>query len=388
MGSQFPSNASSSARPPISRRTVLRTGGVIGAGLALGMASAQPALADPPWFAKLSPEQQVAQRVIFSYPGATPSDELLQLIKDGMVGGLIFFGENILSLAQITDVVSELRAAHAQSPTSATPLILTTDQEGGVVRRLRGQEPLLSAKQMGASADRVAEATKGGRGAGLILRQVGMNLNLAPVEDVYREEGNFDDRFGRSFSSDWMVCGELGAAFVRAQQATGVAATAKHYPGLGWATRDENTDLGVVTLTQPADEIRSVDEAAFGPVIDAGVQLVMTSWATYPAIDPDYPAGLSKIFVGGELRGRQHFRGVTITDALEAGALAPFGDTGERSVLSADAGMDLLLCSARDVGQGQEAVAAVTAALGSGRLNPGHFKIALTRVRRLRDSLS
>ncbi|MGN6414999.1 glycoside hydrolase family 3 N-terminal domain-containing protein, partial [Flexivirga sp.] len=134
--------------------------------------------------------------------------------------------------------------------------------------------------------------------------------------------------------------------------------------------------------------IRGVDEAAFGPVIDDGVQLVMTSWATYPALDPDYPAGLSKIFVGGELRGRQHFRGVTITDALEAGALAPFGDTGERSVLSADAGMDLLLCSARDVGQGQEAVAAVTAALGSGRLNPGHLKIALTRVRRLRDSLS
>lgn len=373
---------------PISRRTVLRAGGVIGSGLALGALSTQPALADPPWFAKLSTEQQVGQRVIFSYPGATPSDELLQLIKDGLVGGVIFFGENILSLDQITDVVSELNAAHAQSPTSATPLILTTDQEGGVVRRLRGQEPLLSAKQMGAAADPVAEATKGGNGAGLILKQVGMNVNLAPVEDVYREEGNFDDQFGRSFSSDWTVCGALGAAFVRAQQATGVAATAKHYPGLGWATRAENTDLGVVTLTQSAAEIRTVDEAAFGPVIDAGVELVMTSWATYPAIDADYPAGLSKIFVERELRGRQRFGGVTITDALEAGALTPYGATGERAVLSAEAGMDVLLCSARDVGQGQDAVSAVSAAVRSGRLNPGHFKIALTRVRRLRDSLN
>ena len=68
-------------------------------------------------------------------------------------------------------------------------------------------------------------------------------------------------------------------------------------------------------------------------------------------------------------------------------ALDPFGDTGERSVLAADAGMDLLLCSGRDVGQGQAAVSAVMAALQTGRLNPGHFKIALNRVRLLRDSL-
>ena len=376
---------------PISRRTALRAGGVIGAGLALGVASTQPARAaetDPPWFAKLSLEQQVGQRVIFSYPGATPSDEMFQLIKDGLVGGLIFFGENIVSLAQISDVVSELKAAHAQSPTSGTPLILTTDQEGGFIRRLRGQMPILSEKAIGEAADPLAEATAAGNGAGLALQHVGMNLNLAPVEDVYREEGNFDDQWQRSYSSDPAVCGALGAAFVRAQQATGVAATAKHYPGLGWATRDENTDLGVVTLNQPAAEIRAVDEYAFAPVIEAGVQLVMTSWATYPAIDPDYPAGLSKIFVGGELRGRQHFRGVTITDALEAGALAPYGDTGERSVLSAAAGMDVLLCSGRDVGQGQDAISGVAAAAQSGRLNPGHFKIALTRVRRLRDSLS
>lgn len=377
MGQQF----------PISRRTLLRAGGVIGGGIALGVGSTQPALADPPWFAELSPAQQVGQRVIFSYPGAAPSDALLQLIKDGLVGGLIFFGENILSLSQIADVVTELKAAHAQSPASASPLLLMTDQEGGVVRRLRGQEPILSEKQIGASADPLAEATKAGTGAGLALQGVGMNLNLAPVEDVFRVAGNFDDQFGRSYSSDPVVCGTLGAAFVQAQQATGVAATAKHYPGLGAATRAQNTDLGVVTLTQSADEIRAVDEFAFAPVIDAGVELVMTSWAVYPAIDPAYPAGLSKIFVGGELRDRQHFRGVTITDALEAGALDPFGDTGERSVLAADAGMDLLLCSARDVGQGEAAVSAVTAALQSGRLNPGHFKIALTRVRRLRDSL-
>lgn len=372
---------------PVSRRNVFRAGGVIGAGLAFGAVSTRSAQACPPWHAKLSLEQQVGQRVIFSYPGPDPSDEMMQLVKDGMVGGLIFFGENIPSLDHIADVVDDLKAAHAQSPTSASPLLLMTDQEGGFIRRLRGQAPELSEKEIGASDDPLAAATEAGTGAGEALKAVGMNLNLAPVEDVYREEGNFDDQWERSYSSDPAVCGELGAAFVRAQQATGVAATAKHYPGLGWATSEQNTDLGVVTLTQPASEIRAVDEFAFAPVIAAGVQLVMTSWAVYPAIDPVYPAGLSKTFVEGELRGRQHFRGVTITDALEAGALDPFGETGERSVLAAEAGMDILLCSGRDVGQGEAAVSAVTEALQSGRLNPGHFRIALRRVRRLRAGL-
>ncbi len=162
---------------------------------------------------------------------------------------------------------------------------------------------------------------------------------------------------------------------VRAQQATGVAATAKHYPGLGAATRAQNTDLGVVTLTQPAKEIRSVGELAFAPVIAAGVELVLTSWAVYPAIDPSYPSGLPKKFVGGELRRRQHFRGVTITDALEAGALEPFGDTGRRAVLAAEAGMDLLLCSARDVSQGQDAATAVTAGVERGRPTTGGLNL-------------
>ncbi|RNI17229.1 glycoside hydrolase family 3 N-terminal domain-containing protein [Flexivirga caeni] len=377
MGQQF----------PVSRRTVLRAGGVIGGGLALGAVSMQSADADPLWCHRFSLTQQVAQRVIFSYPGATPSDELLQLIRQGMVGGLIFFGENILSLSQITEVISELKAAHAQSPTRDLPLLLMTDQEGGFIRRLQGQQPVLSEKQIGESADPVAAATSAGAGAGAALHGVGMNLNLAPVEDVFRTPGNFDDQWQRSYSQNPEVCGTLGAAFVRAQQATGVAATAKHYPGLGAATVDQNTDLGVVTLTQSAHDIRTIDEFAFTPVIHAGVKLVMTSWAVYPAIDPVYPAGLSTRFVEGELRGRQHFRGVTITDALEAGALDPFGDTGQRTVLAAKAGMDLLLCSARDVSQGQAAVSAVTTALRQGRLNPWTFELALERVRRLRVGL-
>ncbi|GAB3798359.1 hypothetical protein GCM10028798_10670 [Humibacter antri] len=376
--------------PGMSRRAVLTAGVGAVAGLALAGAglgaAALPASAAPPWWAKLSLRQQAGQRVIYSYPGATPPQSLLDAIAAGEVGGVIFFGENILSLTQIAAVVAQLRAAQASSPVKE-PLLFMTDQEGGYIRRLRGQQPILSEKQIGLQPDPDAAATAAGAGAAAALRNVGMNLNLAPVLDVFRTPGNFDDQWERSYSSDPVLAGRLGADMVTAQQGAGVAATAKHFPGLGAATAAQNTDLGPVTLTQPLSELRGVDELAFSPAIAAGVQLVMTSWAIYPAIDATYPAGLSTTIVQGELRGRLGFDGVTITDALEAGALTAFGDTGQRALSAAEAGMDLLLCSARDMTQGQDALAAITAAAGDGTLNPGHFKQTLRRVQSLRAGL-
>ena len=215
-----------------------------------------------------------------------------------------------------------------------------------------------------------------------------MNLNLAPVLDVYRQAGNFDDEFGRSYSMDPNVCAECGAAFVTAQQKLGIAATAKHFPGLGAATVDQNTDLGPVTLDVPLADLRSIDERPFLAAIAAGVRLVMTSWAVYPALDPELPSGLSPTIVGRELRQRLKFRGVTITDALEAGAIASFGTPAQCGVLAAQAGMDVLLASARDVSEGQDTVAALADALQNHTLNPGHFDIALRRVLALRDRLA
>lgn len=364
---------------PMTRRSVLVAGAsVVGTLGVSGVAQAARRV-------KLTPIQRAGQRVIFSYPGATPPAGLLDQISAGEVGGVIFFGENITSLTQIASVVRQLKEAHEASPVRS-PLLVMTDQEGGIVRRLPG-EPVLSEKQIGASADPVAAATDAGTGAGQNLARVGMNTNLAPVLDVYRQAGNFDDRFGRSYSMDPRICAECGAAFVTAQQRLDVAATAKHFPGLGAAARGQNTDLGKVTLDVPLADLGRIDELPFRSAIAAGVRLVMTSWAVYPALDPDLPAGLSPTIVKGELRRRLRFRGVTITDALEAGALGAFGTSAERGVLAARAGMDVLLASARDVSQGSTTVAALAEALQSHRLNPGHFQIALRRVLRLRDSL-
>jgi beta-N-acetylhexosaminidase len=329
--------------------------------------------------------QLAGQRVISSYPGLTPPQSLLNDIAAGQTSGVIFFGENISSDTQISAVISQLRQAQAQSPIQV-PLLLMTDQEGGQVRRLPGA-PTLSEKQIGQSTDPVAAAASAGTGAGQNLAGVGMNVNLAPVLDVFYKSGNFIDQYQRSYSNNPTVVQQCGQAFITAQQATGVAATAKHFPGLGSATKSQNTDLGPVTLTASLTKLRNTDEVPYPAAVRSGVKLVMLSWAIYPALDAHLPAGLSPTIIGQELRTRNGFAGVTISDALEAGALNAFGATGQRAVTAAGAGMDLILCSARDITQSETVTSALATALSNGQLDSTAFNAAVNRISALRAGL-
>jgi beta-N-acetylhexosaminidase len=333
----------------------------------------------------LTPAQLAGQRIIYSYTGLTPPQDLITRIENGEAAGVIFFGDNISSEAQIGSVITELRRANDQSLEQA-PLLLMTDQEGGQVRRLPGA-PTMSEKQIGAASNGTTLAAQAGTGAGQNLAGVGMNVNLAPVLDVYRTAGDFDDEYGRSYSQNPTTVANLGKAFVTAQQATGVAATVKHFPGLGAATASQNTDAGPVTLNVSLANLRSIDEAPYPASIAAGVKLVMVSWAVYPALDAGHPAGLSSAVVQGELRNRLGFQGVTITDALEAGALRNFGNDGQRGVAAALAGMDLLLCADGSTTQGDDVDNALVAALNSGQLSQSTFTASVDRVTALRTSL-
>ncbi|MEU1495783.1 glycoside hydrolase family 3 N-terminal domain-containing protein [Streptomyces sp. NPDC005776] len=374
--------------PPLSRRAALIAGtAALAAGL--GPATGSEAAARRPEssrsrVAALSPQQRAGQCVIHSYPGLTPPSSLINAIKEGRTAGVIFFGENIRNLTQIESVIQSMNAAHASSPVRA-PLLLMTDQEGGLIRRLPG-EPVMSAKDVGASVNPHQWADFTGSGAGMNLAGIGMNVNLAPVLDVYRRDGDFTDQYERSYSKSAAAVASCGSAFITAQQGVGVAATAKHFPGLGPASASQNTDLRPVTITTSASTLRSVDEAPYRDAIAAGTKLVMLSWAIYTALDAGRPAGLSPAVVG-ELRNRLGYTGVTITDALEAGALQSFGGTSQRAVTAASAGMDLLLCSSRSVSQGDEAVSALSDALASGELDGTAFDAAAARVAALRAGL-
>ncbi|HTR92005.1 MAG TPA: glycoside hydrolase family 3 N-terminal domain-containing protein [Trebonia sp.] len=340
------------------------------------------------FLAGLSAQQLAGQRVVYSYAGLNPPASLISLIEHGEAAGVIFFGQNISSKAQIAAVIKRLEQANASplNPVRA-PLLLMTDQEGGQVRRLPGQ-PDLSEKQIGAEplSQAKAAATAAGKGAAANLRGVGMNVNLAPVLDVYRTAGDFDDQYGRSYSMKPAVVSALGANMIKAQQAGKVAATAKHFPGLGAATAAQNTDAGPVMLNLTPAGIRGIDEAPFKTAISAGVKLVMLSWAVYPAIQAR-PAGLSPKVVQGELRSRLKFTGVTITDALEAGALKNYGTMANRALLAAQAGMDLILASSQNVTQGQQARGGLAVAYSNGTLGHQAFLASVNRVIALRKSL-
>jgi beta-N-acetylhexosaminidase len=348
--------------------------------------STPPAAAVP--VPRLTGAQLAGQRIIYSYSGLKPPARLLYLISHGEAAGVIFFAGNVGPPPEFSDAVHELdRAAASKLNPVQLPLLLMTDQEGGTVRRLPGP-PDLSARQDGESPDPLAATRQAGSAAAATLRGAGLNVNLAPVLDVYREAGNFIDQFGRSFSTDPATVAKLGAAFAGAEQDHGVAATGKHFPGLGAAARPLNTDLRPVTLDESASAIRSVDEVPYRAAIAARIKLVMVSWASYPALDPDHPAGLSAPIVQGELRQRLGFTGVTITDALEAGALRRFGSIASRAALAAGAGMDLLLCSQGSVTEGESAMKSLQNAYARGSLDPSAAQAALERIMALRSWLA
>jgi beta-N-acetylhexosaminidase len=352
------------------------SGGGSGGGGLSGGGSSSPA-------AKLTPMQQAGSRIVFAYAGLAPPASLLSQIRTGDVGGVIFFGSNVSSLDQIHAVIKRLQKAARASPLHL-PLLLMTDQEGGQVRRLPGA-PTRSEKAIGEQRNALKAASVAGSGAGRLLSSVGMNVNLAPVLDVYRTAGDFDDQFQRSYSSDPSKVAALGSAFVTAQQRAGVAATVKHFPGLGAATATENTDERPVTLNVALSQLRSTDEKPFSSAIAAGAKLVMSSWAVYPALDASRPAGLSAKVIRDELRGRLGFKGVTVTDSIDAGALERYGSLGNRTVLAARAGADMILCS--QPGSGAEGIAAVKAlahAISTKRIGASANRSAIGRIVALR----
>ncbi len=340
--------------------------------------------------AEMTPRQLAGQRVIYAYSGLKPPASLLSLIRAGDVGGVIFFGDNYQSKPQLTAAIQELEAADqaATNPARAYPLLLMTDQEGGYVKRLPGA-PYQSEKWIGARSTvsgRVSEARLAGSGAAATLLSYGLNVNLAPVLDVYRVPGDFDDQYARSYSTNPRVVSTLGADFISAQQGGGVAATAKHFPGLGAATASQNTDEVPVTINVPKATLRSGDEYPYRAAIGADVDLVMVSWARYPQLGSSLPAGLSSAIVRGELRGRLHFQGVTITDAIGAGALGAYGSDQNRALRAAEAGMQLILAS-DSLSQGTQCLEALATGFRNGSLPAPAFRATVTQILMLRASL-
>jgi beta-N-acetylhexosaminidase len=275
----------------------------------------------------------VGQRFVVAMRGTAPSRALLDRIRRGEVGGVILFGANIESPTQLRSLTTTLQQAAREA--GQPRLLVATDQEGGRVRRIRWAGPDQPAVALGRLMP--ARIRVEGRQVGLALRAAGVNVDLAPVADV-PVSGSFLAAEQRVFATSDAAVGAAVTAFARGLADARVAAVAKHFPGIGRATR--NTDRSAVEIGASRQALER-DLAPFRAAVGAGTPIVMVSNATYPAVDSK-PAGWSPRVLG-LLRNELEFRGVTITDALD-GAAATRGRTlSSVAVLAAQAGVDLLL---------------------------------------------
>jgi beta-N-acetylhexosaminidase len=160
----------------------------------------------------LSVPQLAGQRIIYAYRGLTPPGSLLKRIRHGEAAGVIFFANNIASKSQLRTTIQRLQSANASSPIHA-PLLMMLDQEGGQVRRLPGA-PEASEKRIGQVTNARADAREAGSSAAANLARAGLNVNLAPVLDVFRRPEDFIDQYERSYSSCAQLVSQLGRSFI------------------------------------------------------------------------------------------------------------------------------------------------------------------------------
>ncbi len=284
---------------------------------------------------------------------APPSRRFLARIRNGKMGGVVLLGNGWLTRSTAAAVTAKLQRAAC---TRGEPLLIAVDQEGGIVRRLAWAPPTEAPADMSSPSVAHAQAA----GAAEALRSVGIDIDFAPVVDTPSSAHSFLG--SRAFSRSRTWNGKMARAFVSGLQANGIAATAKHFPGLGLATG--NTDNGRIVIRAAAWKLRQ-GLLPFESAVNDGVKLVMVSTAIYPKLDGSKrPAAFSSTIIGRILRKELAFKGVTVTDSLTAPAAERIPHTATRAML---AGSDLLIFGAESASE--RAYATLTAdAAGSARL--------------------
>ncbi len=323
----------------------------------------------------------VGQMFMVDFSGCEPSAEVERLIADEGVGGVILFAKNIATPRQIASLTNALQriAAAAHRP----PLLVSADQEGGSVARLpAGATQFPSAMAFGAAGSEALVGAAAGVTA-RELRAVGIQMNMAPVLDVNSNPAN--PVIGlRSYGEDPRLVARLGTAAIRAMQASGVLATAKHFPGHGDTHQDSH--LCLPTVSRDRRRLESVELAPFRAAVRAGVAAVMTAHVVYPALDPDAPATLSPAILQRVLRDELGFAGLIVTDSMAMRAIADTLRAGEAAVRAVLAGADIVLALGTADAQ-REALEAVRRGVEEGRIPADRIAAAVGRIRAAKHRL-
>jgi beta-N-acetylhexosaminidase len=265
----------------------------------------------------------VGQVLVIAFAGTTAPDYVRSALREGRAAGVILFKGNVESPAQVRALTGALQQG------SGNGALVTTDQEGGEFHTLPWAAPHEGEPALATAGAAAAAARQAARD----LRAAGVNVTLAPVADVARPGSALAVR---AFPGGAQAVAASVGAVVRAYRAGGVAATAKHFPGLGGAS--VNTDDAAASVRLTADDL-----APFKSAVAAGVPLVMVSHALYPNLDAARIASQSPAVMDGLLRQRLGYRGVIVTDSMEAQAVIDRSSIEVAAERALSAGADLLL---------------------------------------------
>ena len=300
-------------------------------------------------------------------------------LREGL-GGVCLFAENVESAEQLRALTDSIYAANPHA-------VISMDEEGGDVSRIfqhRGS-PFPGNAVLGRLADD-GLTSRVGEQVGWELRNVGVGLALAPDVDV--NSNPLNPVIGvRSFGADARAVAAQSAAWTRGVQSTGVAACAKHFPGHGDTAQDSHLDLPVVDVS--LDELSERELLPFRAAIAAGTRTIMTSHILVPALDPKYPATLSRPILQGLLRDHLGFEGVIVSDALDMAGVSGTRGIPQAAALALAAGCDLLCLGTDNTDIQVETIASLIAqAVGGPLLSRERLAAAIARTTQLGKDLA
>jgi beta-N-acetylhexosaminidase len=304
-------------------------------------AATQERLVD--WYlANMTVAEKVGQLLWVGLPEGTAATETEALIRQGKVGGVIYFARQGSDPAALRSLSERLQAAARQRERPTPGLIIAVDHEGGLVQRWGPPFTTWPGNMAIGATGSTAYAEQVAAAMARELAAVGVNLNLSPVADVNVNPQN--PVIGiRSYGEDPARVADLVAAAVRGSQSAGVSAAVKHFPGHGDTVADSHK--GLPSVPHSRERLNRVELVPFRSAIAAGVDVIMTAHVAFPAVATDgLPATLSREAIQGLLKGEMGFQGVVVTDALDSmQAITGRWDLRQALVMAVQAGADAVL---------------------------------------------
>lgn len=320
--------------------------------------------------ANMSDADKVGQLLMIGIHGKTLNDDAKFMLNEYRVGGIILFDRNMEFKDQVKTLIADINKAGKSA--GLTPLFLGIDQEGGAVARM--DDKLIKvppAEEVGKMP--VEQAVSLAKQSGAELKDLGFNINFAPVADLGLT-------YGRSYSTSPDEVVRYAGAVGKAYDEAGLWYSYKHFPGIGKIDVDLHADTSIVPVSK--ETLLSEDTKVFIDLIKQSkpnTYTIMVSHAMYPQIDPDHPASLSKAIITDWLRKDIGYNGVVVTDDMDMGALAKHYTFGDMAVQSILAGSDILLVC-HEYEHMQEAYNGLMKAVKDGRISKERLDESVKRI--------